>query len=104
MSRLVLAPAARDDLDAIHSHISADNSEAADRVLDSAFETFGALIRNPELGRVREFTRARLGGLRSIGVRSYPNYVIFYRTRQATVEIVRVLHGARDFDGLFGGE
>lgn len=104
MSRLILAPAARDDLDAIHSHIAADNPEAADRVLDSAFDTFGLLIQNPELGRVRTFSGPRLQGLRSIGVRAYPNYVIFYRVRQTAVEVVRVLHGARNFDDLFGGE
>ena len=104
MSRLILSPAARDDLEAIHSHIVADNPDAADRVLDSAFDTFEMLTRHPEIGRARTFSKPRLQGLRSIGVRAYPNYVIFYRVRQTTVEIIRVLHGAPDFDGLFGGE
>ncbi len=104
MTRLVLAPAARDDLDAIHSYISADNSQVADRVIDSAFETFALLTRNPELGRGRNFQKPSLRALRSFGISTYPNYVIFYRLKEDVVEIVRVLHGARDFDELFGVE
>lgn len=37
------------------------------------------------------------------GLRSFPvgRYVIFYRIVQDGVEIVRVLHGARDLDSIF---
>lgn len=37
-----------------------------------------------------------------LGIRSrlYGNYLIFYRPDDAEVRIVRVLHGARDYDSL----
>jgi len=36
-------------------------------------------------------------------ITDFPNYVIFYRVKGEGVEIVRVLHGARDIDALPGG-
>jgi len=37
------------------------------------------------------------------GLRSLPvgNYVVFYRGREGGIEVIRVLHGARDIDALF---
>ncbi len=37
------------------------------------------------------------------GIRSFPsgNYVIFYRTVEGGIEIMRVLHGARDIEKIF---
>lgn len=100
--KLILAPAARDDLDEIHAYIAADNLDAADRVQEAAFTTFGLLVTTPGLGRARHFQDSLLTGLRSFGVSGYPNYVIFYRVRANAVEVVRVLQGAQDFDALFG--
>jgi plasmid stabilization system protein ParE len=40
--------------------------------------------------------------MRSFVITDFPNYVIFYRVKGKAVEIVRVLHGARDIDSLFG--
>ena len=39
------------------------------------------------------------------GLRSLPveNYLIFYRVRDDTVEVLRVIHGARDLGAIFGG-
>ena len=38
------------------------------------------------------------------GLRSYPigNYVLFYRRAASGVELVRVIHGARELDDFFG--
>ncbi|MGH7989069.1 MAG: type II toxin-antitoxin system RelE/ParE family toxin [Limisphaerales bacterium] len=49
----------------------------------------------PLLGREREELLPRL--------RSFPvsRYVIFYRPMENGIEVVRVLHGARDFPPLF---
>jgi toxin ParE1/3/4 len=37
------------------------------------------------------------------GIRSFPfeRYVVFYRVVKKTVEIVRLLHGARDIENIF---
>jgi len=56
---------------------------------------FPKLAAMPELGRQCEELSAR--------VRSFPvgRYVIFYRPMENGIEIVRVLHGARDLPPLF---
>lgn len=104
MSGFDLAPAARDDLDEIHAYIAADNPQAADEVREAAFATFAILARTPGLGRVRHFKHSLLTGLRSFGVRPFSNYLVFYREREKRVEIVRVLHGARNLDAIFGDD
>jgi toxin ParE1/3/4 len=39
------------------------------------------------------------------GIRSFPfgPYIIFYRVVTGAIEIVRVLHGARDIENIFEG-
>jgi len=53
------------------------------------------LAENPLAGRVREELAP--------DVRSFPvgNYLLFYRPTQNGVELIRVLHGARDLRRLF---
>ena len=85
----------------VHAHITVDNPEAADRVEEAIFDSFELLARNPALGRRRQFRRHQ--NIRSWVVTEFTNYLIFYRelTNGSGVEIVRVLHGARDLDALF---
>jgi toxin ParE1/3/4 len=101
VARYFLSQEAIEDLDLIWTHIAQDNPEAADRVLDAAYRTCQMLAQHPELGRLREFPNTDLKSMRSFVVADFPNYVVFYRTLPDKVEIVRVLHGARDIDSLF---
>ncbi|MBI4606540.1 MAG: type II toxin-antitoxin system RelE/ParE family toxin [Planctomycetes bacterium] len=67
----------------------------ADRFVGDLGEKLSLLTRFPKIGR----SRAELGdGLRSLPV---PPFVIFYRPRADAIEVVRVLHGARDIEGIF---
>ena len=95
MSQYRVSDAARVDLEEIWLFIAQDNPEAADRFIRVIVSRFPTLASMPHLGRLREDLSARL--------RSFPvqKYIIFYRPREDGVEIVRVLHGARDFPPLF---
>jgi len=104
VSKFTLSPEASDDLELIWTYIARDNGQAADEVLEAACRLCRILGEHPELGRMREFSQAALAGLRSFVIANFPNYVIFYRVKDEGVEIVRVLHGARDIDSLFGGD
>ena len=75
--------------------IAADNPAQADDFIDLIDEKFQNLSRQPGLGRRREELAA--------GLRSFPvgRYVIFYLQVQDCLQIVRVLHGARDVDAVF---
>lgn len=92
MARLRIARAAQCDLDEIRDFIARDRPIAADQWLDRTCEKFVFLAANPLAGQARDELRR---GLRSV---SHKNYVIYFRylVEQDAVEVVRVLHGARD--------
>lgn len=95
MTKIVISPEARSDLDDIWFYIATDSPENADRFMDRLAGACRRLATMPRLGR----SRAELAE----GVRSLPvgRYLIFYRTARGRVEILRFIHGARDFRQLF---
>lgn len=99
MPRYRISPAARTDLQQIRDYISRDDPDAAARVLDQIADRFQMLTRQPLIGSPRDDL---IRGLRDFTVGSY---VIFYRppqSPQAVLEIVRILHSARDVHRLLG--
>jgi toxin ParE1/3/4 len=96
MAEVIISPEALQDAGDIRGYIAMDNPEAADRVVQ-AFEASAALLATlPELGPCKP----RLRGLRLWVVTEFPSYLMFYRMREGQVEIVRVLHGARDLQSI----
>jgi toxin ParE1/3/4 len=87
-------PQAEQDLIDIYLHISRDNPNAAERMVRTINAKCEALARHPMMGRARPELRAEL--------RSFPHraYVILYRAIDDGVEIVRVVHAARNLDDL----
>ena len=83
------------DLDEIWLYIAQDNPEAADEFIGAFFSRFSNLAAMPKIGRAREEL--------ALSLRSFPvgRYVVFYRETEGGIEIVRVLHGARNFPPLF---
>lgn len=86
---------AEEDLIEIWIYIAQDNPVAADRVLDDIEERFHALADNPLMGRLRPDIASELRYF-TVG-----KYLILYRTVSNGVQIVRVVHGARDLPHLF---
>jgi len=83
------------DLDEIWLHVAADSPSAANALLDSIGVRSSLRATQPLSGRLRP----ELGAdIRSFVVGSY---VIFYRPLADGVEIIRVLHGARDIEAIF---
>ncbi len=83
------------DIVEIALRIAADNPDAANRWLERVDEKFRLLTQMPEVGRNR-FELA--SGLRSLAV---GNYIVFYRPVSDGIQVIRVLHGARDIPALF---
>ncbi|HEY3392048.1 MAG TPA: type II toxin-antitoxin system RelE/ParE family toxin [Lacipirellulaceae bacterium] len=92
--RYRISSLARLDLDDIHDYIAHDNPDAAKRWLRKTMDQFARLAKNPICGDARDDIRP---DVRSV---SHGNYVIFFRSREDYLEIVRVIHGARDIEGL----
>jgi toxin ParE1/3/4 len=78
--------------------------DAASRFLDACEEAFRELERMPRLGRVREFHDPALKGIRTWFVKGFEKHLIFYRPTETGIEIIRVLHSARDIDRIFDEE
>jgi len=100
---IVTRPQAKADIREIWLTISNDNLHAADAFEQAVDETANLLSIAPESGSKRYFYHSDLEGLRFFPVRRYENYLIFYHALkdQQTVEIVRVVHGARDLPAVF---
>jgi toxin ParE1/3/4 len=71
------------------------SSDAADRLLRTFDEKLDLLSDFPGLGPARPELRPRL--------RSFPvgNYLLFYRPIRGGIELIRVIHGARDLRAEF---
>lgn len=89
------------DLIEIGDWLSAESPAIADRFIDAVEDALTVAARHPAAGRLRpEF---RLGGraTRSLGVKGFPSYLIFYTTASDWVLLVRVFHGARDLGSVW---
>jgi toxin ParE1/3/4 len=98
MASVVVRPRASADLAEIWAHIAKDSVKHADKFAVLIDDHFRALARRPRMGR----SRPEL----AVDLRSFPvgRYVIFYLPRPRGVEIVRVLHGARDIESILQEE
>ena len=80
------------------------SEELALRFVDAVDAALQRLADTPEVGRLREFRSPRLAGLRSWPVPGFPKHLIFYLVDEDLVEVVRVIHGARDLELLLENE
>ena len=74
--------------------------EIAVRFLGAVEQAYEFISRTPEAGAPCRFDRPRLEGLRRWPVPGFANHLVFYRLVGEWLEIVRVLHGARDIESL----
>ena len=97
MPLATILPSAESDLADIWDYIAQNSPDNADRLIDRIFQTCQEnLASSPHMGRPREELSPGLSSL-IIG-----DYIIFYRTIDSGVEVVRVLHGRRDIEGILG--
>jgi len=95
MSRYQIAPPARQDLIDIRNFIAKENRAAARKVLAQIRAACRTLAKRPKLGHLRT-------DLASEPLRFWPvySYLIIYRPNSKPIEVVRVLHGARDISAI----
>jgi plasmid stabilization system protein ParE len=97
MKRFVLTPRARQDINDIWDYIAVENINAADRVLYALERAMLRLAKNPGLGHWRE----ELTDRRHRFLLIY-SYLIAYRYEAKPLQVVRVLHAARDVQSILG--
>jgi len=91
-----IAERAESDLQDIWDYVSADSVERADRLIENIRAKAAVLAEFPRMGRPRDDL---LPGLRSL---PFGDYVIFYWPVPDGIQVLRVLHGARDIQRIFG--
>jgi len=94
MSSYQFTPQAAADLFDIWRFIAQDNLAAADRVEDAVFRACDFLADSPFAGRVRKELTPH--PVRFWVVQPYSNYLIVYEQEKNPLQIIRILHGARD--------
>jgi toxin ParE1/3/4 len=82
------------NLESEADYIAEDNPTAADRVVQRIFRPVALLDKNPSMGRP-----GRVPGTRELVAGT--TYIVPYRVRAATIEILRVFHAARKWPNHF---
>jgi toxin ParE1/3/4 len=95
---VLIRPSADADMDGIFAWIAGDDPRAAERLIQRIFTAVKRLAHYPDSGA----PRPELGpDARSIVV---GKYLILYRAGPDSVDILRVVHGARELGPLLGRE
>ena len=89
------------DIDEHAAYIASHNPRAGYRFLEMVEETFEVLARHPRIGSPR--FHHIVSGLRAFPVGSFESYIVLYFVAAGRVQVVRVLHGARDLEELLKG-
>jgi toxin ParE1/3/4 len=95
MIDVILSIEAEVDLLEITSFISSGDEAIARRFVYGLMESLDLLSEYPEMGRKRDDLKR---GLRSI---NFNRYLVLYKIEGTRVEVVRIVHGARDIASLF---
>jgi len=103
-SVVIKKPRAEKDLRAHYTYIGDRNPDAAERFLDAAEDAFVRLSRFPLMGRLWDSPSPRLAGIRFWTIPKFKNYRIFYRPIENGIEVLHVLHAARDIRRLLESE
>jgi toxin ParE1/3/4 len=96
MPRIVRRPLAGADIAEIWDYMAEASLEQADAWVNRLDGKLRLLATQPMMGRARDELSPRL---RSI---PFGRYVIFYEPLSDGIDVVRVLHSARDIDTVFG--
>jgi toxin ParE1/3/4 len=101
LSPSLFTPQAWQDALEIVAYIGTDNLEAAARFLPALEETCTQLGALPGIGSTRAFSVKALKGARMLPVTRFENYLIFYAAAGKSIQVMRILHAARDFPTIF---
>jgi plasmid stabilization system protein ParE len=96
--RILYLPIAENDIIEIIEYIMKDSPQVASEFLDGFKNAISKLADYPESGVIPRDNRLRHMGYRILVV---GNYLTFYVIKGRIVEIRRVLHGRRRYEGVF---
>lgn len=90
------SPAVAVDLIEAADYLVQDSLETALRFLDAAESTFAFVAKNPEIGALCKFQAVQAQSVRFWPIKGFEKYLMFYAASKDGIDVVRVIHGARD--------
>ena len=95
-------PRAWEDIQESAEYLANEGSvKIAERFLDAIDEITQSLASLPQMGAPCRFSDSRLLCVRRVPVTGFKKWLVFYQTSGDGIEVIRVLHGARDFATIF---
>ena len=99
--RILVRPAAERDIEEQAEYLALHSGVAmALRFYRVMEESFQLLANRPKIGKLIEARSRLLAGTRWFPLKSFPKHLVFYRPVEDGIEIIRLLHGARDIESL----
>jgi toxin ParE1/3/4 len=92
-------PQAERDIEECFVFIAEDDLDIGVSFLVAVEDSLEQLSRMPLMGKVKHFPA--INNLRIWPVKGFDSYLLFYLANEDSIELVRLLHGARDIDGIF---
>ena len=89
-------PRADSEIDALADFIACDDLGAALRFMETTRKAFDLIGEQPGIGSLRFAHLPMLEGLRVCPVPEFENHLVFYIERQVYIDVIRVLHSARN--------
>ena len=89
----------KQDVREIALYIAQENRSAALRFLDCVEETYSLLVEFPDIGHTPVFDFVE--GLKTVLVKNFKHYHVFYRVTDQVIRIERVADGRRHLPLLF---
>ena len=88
----------------IHQSVRWFQENASQNLVERYFEAVQAtvleLVQRPQIGSPCNFEKTELAGIRRWPVKDFNRWLIFYFPVKPRIQVVRVLHGARDLDAI----
>lgn len=96
MRTLQLLPRATEDITEIATYLARSSPRASERFLVEVEEFLAALVQAPGVGSLWRTRSKRFAGVRVVTLSHFKKYVVFYRFDSDKLEVLRIVHGARN--------
>lgn len=101
ISHLYRSKEAMSDIGSAIDYLAEIDPDVAEAFYTSLKGAEQLLLTNPKIGSPRSWDNPRLAGMRMFRISKFEKYLIFYREHDDRLEVIRVLHGARDIHAEF---
>jgi toxin ParE1/3/4 len=94
-------PEAERDIEEITLWVAQGGWAVAERFIAAVDQACALLADMPQLGPSCEFENPAAADVRFWPMRRFENYLLFYRPTDNGIEVLRIIHGARNYQRFF---